>query len=85
MCQIHEDWWSQYCVGLMEEFPWLSPQERRSVLARHKLVDRFCQGVYIGPGSNKTLLQCLVVRIELVKISDLEIWVDGWLIVVPVL
>ena len=57
--EIHEDWWSQFCVGVMEEFPWLSPQERRAVLGRHRLVDRFCQGVYIGPGSNKTLLQCL--------------------------
>ena len=61
--QIHEDWWFQYCVGIMEEFPRLSPLERRAVLGRHRLVDRFCQGVYIGPGSNKTLLQCLLASI----------------------
>ena len=46
----------------MEDFPCLSAEERRVVMGNVKEVDRFCQGVYIGPGSSYSLAECVRVK-----------------------
>ena len=60
--QIHEKWWTRFSIGLLEDYPHLKAEERSSVMKKSKAVDRFCQGVYIGPGSSQTVVHCMKVK-----------------------
>ena len=53
--QIHELWWSQFCVGL-DEFQDLNPEEKTIVLKNVPLADRLCQALYLGPGAETNLI-----------------------------
>ena len=59
--QIHEKWWTRFSIGLLEDYPDLSSEERTCVMRKAKAVDRFCQGIYIGPGSSQSIVQCCKV------------------------
>jgi len=53
--EIHELWWSQFCVGL-DEFQDLNPEEKTIVLKNVPLADRLCQALYLGPGAETNLI-----------------------------
>ena len=74
--QMHEVWWARFAIGLCEDFPSLNHEDRQLVArwwkyssnhywklfhSNAQAVDRFCQGIYIGPGSNQSLIVCVNV------------------------
>ena len=38
--QIHEQWWTRFSIGLLEDYPHLSYEERNQVKRRAATVDR---------------------------------------------
>ena len=62
---MHENWWTRFAIGLCEDFPSFNADDRQAIKRNSPAVDKFCQGVYIGPGSDQSLVKCMTVSLNI--------------------